>query len=84
MHGMQGMSLPCMSFWKSIVDVEMDIDLWTKDKREEAKSLLEESFARQAAGTFDMTFFQEIMPKFYAIVKPEVLEEVKEAMEHFA
>lgn len=54
------------------------------DKKEEAKSLLEESFARQAAGIFDMAFFQEIMPKFIAIVKPEALEEVKEAMNHFA
>jgi len=65
-------------FYNFFMDRVMD------DKKEEAKSLLEESFARQAAGTFDMTFFQEIMPKFYAIVKPEALEEVKEAMEHFA
>lgn len=54
------------------------------DKKEEAKSLLEDSFARQDAGTFDRAFFQEIMPKYYAIVKPEALEDVKEAMKHFA
>jgi len=54
------------------------------DKKEEAKLLLEDSFARQAAGTFDMSYFQEIMPKFFAIVKPEAVEEVKEAMDHFA
>ncbi len=54
------------------------------DKKEEAKALLEGSFARQAAGTFDMAYFQEIMPKFLAIVKPEAEEEVKEAMNNFA
>jgi hypothetical protein len=54
------------------------------DKKEEAKSLLEDSFAKQAAGTFDRAHFKEIMPKFFAIVKPEAVEEVKEAMGHFA
>jgi len=54
------------------------------DKTEEAKSMLEESFARQAAGTFDMAYFQEIMPKFFAIIKPEAVEEVKEAMNSFS
>ena len=53
------------------------------EKKEEAKTLLEEGFARQAAGTFDKAYFQEIMPKYYELVKPEALEEVKEAMAHF-
>ncbi|MDF2595026.1 MAG: hypothetical protein K0R69_1367 [Clostridia bacterium] len=55
-----------------------------EDKKEEAKLLLEDSFARQAAGTFDKAYFQEIMPKFFAILKPEAVEEVKAAMDHFA
>ncbi len=54
------------------------------DKKEEAKSLLKDSFAKQAAGTFDVAYLQEIMSKFLAIVKPEAVEEVKEAMDHFA
>jgi hypothetical protein len=54
------------------------------DKKEEAKSMLEESFARQAAGTFDMAYFQEIMPKFFAIIKPEAVSEVQEAMNSFS
>ncbi len=54
------------------------------DNKEEAKSLLEDSFEKQAEGTFDRTYFQEIMPKFFAIVKPEAVEEVKKAMDHFA
>mgnify|MGYP001193194166 CR=1 FL=1 len=65
-------------FYHFFIDRVMD------DKKEEAKLLLEESFAKQDEGTFDMAYFQEIMPKFYAIVKPEALDEVKEAMEHFA
>lgn len=54
------------------------------NKKEEAKLLLEDSFAKQAAETFDMAYFQEIMPRFFAIVRPEAVEEVKEAMHHFA
>lgn len=54
------------------------------NKKEEAKLLLEDSFAKQAEGTFDMAYFQEIMPKLFAIVKPEAVEEVKEAIDHFA
>ncbi len=54
------------------------------DKKEEARLLLEDNFARQEAGTFDMAYFQEVMPKYYELVKPEAMEEVKEAMKHFA
>ena len=54
------------------------------DKKEVAKVLLEVSFKRQAEGTFNLTYFQEIMPKFISIIKPEAVEEVKEAMENFA
>lgn len=54
------------------------------DKKEEAKNLLGESFARQAAGTFDMAYLNELKPKLFALVKPEAVEEVKKAMNHFA
>ncbi|MGI6084945.1 MAG: hypothetical protein ACOYIF_05805 [Acetivibrionales bacterium] len=54
------------------------------DKKEEAKALLKESFARQDAGTFDKAYFQEIMPQYFALVKPEAIEELKRAMEHFS
>jgi hypothetical protein len=65
-------------FYNFFIERAMD------NKREEAKALLEESFAKQAAGTFDMAYLQEIMPKFFAVVKPEAIEEVKKAMDHFA
>jgi hypothetical protein len=54
------------------------------DRKEEAKVLLEEGFVRQSAGTFDKSYLQEIMPHYFAIIKPEAIEELKQAMEHFA
>lgn len=53
-------------------------------KEEEAKALLADSFAKQAEGTFNLAYLQEVMPKFFAIVKPEALKEAEEAMRHFA
>jgi hypothetical protein len=53
-------------------------------KETEAKELLEESFSRQAAGTFDKAYLEETMPKYFALLKPEAIEEVKQAMKHFA
>jgi len=53
-------------------------------KKEGAKALLDESFAKQAAGTFDMAYLNELKPKLFAIVKLEAIEEVKKAMDHFA
>lgn len=60
------------------------IDRAQEDKKDEARALLEESFSRQAAGTFNMAYLQEVMPKFFQVVKPEAIDEVKEAMNHFA
>lgn len=54
------------------------------DKKEAAKKLLEDCFAKQAAGTFDHKYFAEVMPAFYDMVKPEAIGELKAAMENFA
>lgn len=54
------------------------------DKKEEAKALLEDGFARQAAGTFNKAYLETIMPQYFAVIKPEAVEELKQAMEHFA
>lgn len=54
------------------------------DKKEEAKILLEEGFARQAEETFDKAYLQKIMPQYFALIRPEAVEELKQAMEHFA
>lgn len=52
-------------------------------KAEEAQALLEESFARQAAGTLDREYFREIASKILSLVKPRAAEEVRAAMEDF-
>ena len=50
---------------------------------DKAKSYLKESFEKQANGTFDKAFLTLIQTKILAIVKPESLEEVKQAMSRF-
>lgn len=60
------------------------IDRAKDDKKEEAKKLLAEGFARQDAGTFDKAYLQEIMPQYFEVIRPEAVEEFKQAMEHFA
>lgn len=53
------------------------------EKKAEAKALLGEGFSRQAAGTFDKGYFQEIVPRILDLIKPEAVNEVKAAMEDF-
>lgn len=54
------------------------------DKKEDAKILLEAGFERQAAGTFDKTYLDEVMPMYFELIKPEAVEELKAAMAHFS
>lgn len=53
------------------------------NNRDEAKTLLDKSFARQDAGTFTRDYFDAIEPVLLGLVKKESLEEVKEAMATF-
>lgn len=55
-----------------------------EDKKEEAKALLQDGFAKQEAGTFDKKYLEEVMPKYFEMIKPEAVEELKEAMNSFA
>lgn len=55
-----------------------------EDKKEEAKALLEEGFVRQEEGTFDKAYLEEIMPKYFDLIRPDAVEELKEAMAHFS
>jgi len=52
-------------------------------KQDEAKKLLEENFTRQANGTFNSEYLNEVMPKIMALLKPECAEEVKNVMSQF-
>lgn len=54
-----------------------------KGKEEEAKTLLNTGFEKQAAGTFDAAYLEEIMPKYFELIKPECIDDLKKAMAHF-
>lgn len=54
------------------------------DKVEEAKELLEESFKKQAEGSFNKDYITQFIPKMIALLKPEKVEEVKAVMMQFA
>lgn len=60
------------------------IERTKEEKKEEAKALLEAGFAKQAAGTFSKAYLDEVMPKYFELIKPEYTDELKEAMAHFA
>lgn len=55
-----------------------------EDKKEEAKTLLEDCFEKQNNGTFNHQYLEGVMPKLFAIVKPEATDELKAAMNNFA
>jgi len=52
-------------------------------KQDEAKALLEESFVKQAEGTFTREYAAEVQMKMTAILKPKAMQEVMAAMAHF-
>lgn len=52
-------------------------------KEEEAKTLLNTGFDKQAEGTFDAAYLKEVMPKYFELIKPEFVEDLQQAMAHF-
>lgn len=50
---------------------------------EDAKALLEGSFAKQADGTFGPEYLAEFKPKMLGWLKPEYIEEVQQIMNNF-
>lgn len=60
------------------------IERTKEDRKEEAKALLEAGFAKQDAGTFSKEYLEEVMPKYFALIKPEAVEDLKGAMANFA
>lgn len=50
----------------------------------EAENLLDECFKLQDEGKFSSEFHKTVMPKFFALVKPENMIQLKNAMEHFS
>lgn len=53
-------------------------------KENEAEELLLTGFKKQDEGAFDAAFLMGVMPKYYAVIKPECVEQLKKAMSHFA
>ncbi len=52
-------------------------------KQEEAKALLNESFSKQAGGTFTAEYLKSFAPKLIALLKPESVNEVKTIISKF-
>ena len=53
------------------------------DNQDKAKELLNESFAKQADGSFNAEYMQQFIPKMMELIKPECKEEVKNIMINF-
>lgn len=54
-----------------------------EDKQEEVRSLLEDSFKRQAEGTFNMEYLNDFNIKLISLLKPEAVEEVSKILKQF-
>lgn len=55
-----------------------------ENKKAEAERTLSEAFKKQDEGTFDAAYMQTIVPKYFSLVRPECVEQLKKAMEHFS
>ncbi|MCL2884093.1 MAG: hypothetical protein FWF49_01230 [Oscillospiraceae bacterium] len=51
-------------------------------KEGELKALLDESFARQAQGTFTPEYMTGLMPRMTALIRPECVPELLQAAAH--
>jgi hypothetical protein len=60
------------------------IERTREDKKEEARAVLEADFAHQDAGIFDKTYLEELMPKYFELIKPEFESDLKAAMASFS
>jgi hypothetical protein len=49
----------------------------------EAEALLKEGFKKQDEGTFNKMYLLSVTPKYFDLIKPECLEELKDAMANF-
>ena len=53
-------------------------------KEEEIRAIMNESFKRQDEGTFTKEYMAEIMPKMVALLRPECINEFKQAAAHMS
>lgn len=52
-------------------------------KEAEAEALLRAGFEKQAKDEFDAKYLDEVMPKYFSLIKPESIDDVSNAMAHF-
>lgn len=55
-----------------------------EDKAEEAKAMILENFKKQDEGTFTLEYMRQNTPKMMSFIKPEFLEEFKNAAAHMS
>lgn len=53
------------------------------EKQIKAKELLNESFSKQADGSFNAEYLQSFIPRMMELIKDEYIEEVKNIMLNF-
>lgn len=53
------------------------------EKQNKAKELLNESFSKQADGSFNAEYLQSFIPRMMELIKDEYIEEVKNIMLNF-
>lgn len=59
------------------------MDRVSDDKKQQAQDLLEESFSKQADGTFNSEYLQAFIPQMMACIQEEAREEVQNIMMNF-
>lgn len=52
--------------------------------KDKVKDLMSDAFQKHSEGKFDLAELSKLAPKLHELVKPEHLNDVKQAMEHFA
>lgn len=46
-------------------------------KEEEARELLKAGFEKQAEGTFDAAYLNEVMPRYFELIQPKFFEDIQ-------
>lgn len=59
------------------------LDRAQEGRQDEARALLDESFARQAVGTMNSDYLREFGPRLMALLRPESVAEVAGIMAQF-
>jgi hypothetical protein len=53
-------------------------------KEDEAEKLLQEGFIKQDEGNFDAKYLNTVSSKYFALIRPECTQQLKQAMSNFS